>query len=134
MNLPSFNQTYAPNVPDLLRIVSPLLPIPLPESLAPISVPTSSLFSTHSQHDVPADSLPQHPSTYAHETKLYLTQSVLPSNLPLPLILTSTKEATTTPIWQVAILQELRALEENGTSYLVPNLGNRKIIGRKWVF
>lgn len=66
------------------------------------------------------------------KAKLSYTACLLASANPIEP--QSFQEASTSPDWQVAMLDEYQALQKQGTWSLVPLLPTKQAIGCKWVF
>ena len=99
------------------------------------------LSNTQSDLDIPIAlrkgrrSCTQHPiSNFISYTKLFSPFKAFTTGLSDVVIPRNINEALSTPQWKTAVLEEMKALEQNDTWRLVELPPNKKIIGCKWVF
>ena len=99
------------------------------------------LSNTQSDLDIPIAlrkgrrSCTQHPiSNFISYAKLSSPFKAFTTGLSDVVIPRNINEALSTPQWKTAVLEEMKALEQNDTWRLVELPPNKKIIGCKWVF
>lgn len=99
------------------------------------------LSNTQSDLDIPIAlrkgrrSCTQHPiSNFISYAKLSSPFKAFTTSLSDIVIPRNINEALSTPQWKTAVLEEMKALEQNDTWRLVELPPNKKIIGCKWVF
>ena len=135
-------------------------PVPLAPTPAPVPV-KPPITQVYFQHQIPPVSSPilavsssdpvrnddlsialrKGKRQYAHSISSFVSYNHLSSSscsfitsldsISLPNIV---REALSHPSWRSAMMDEMQALDDNGTWDLVPLLTSKKIIGCRWVF
>ncbi|XP_075084737.1 uncharacterized protein LOC107819354 [Nicotiana tabacum] len=101
------------------------------EATLPDSVPTSQ---SSSQEVVPAPPTELRKSNRTSKPPIWMKDFVIPDKFSAEVEPTTYAQAAKDPRWVEAMQLEIKALEDNNTSKVVPLPEGRKAIGCKWVY